>query len=341
MLLRHTGLKPMQHNPILIASPLAKQGAKVQGARRLLVVMIPAHNEVDNIEEVVEGVAALREQLTESGFTLKIIVVDDGSADETGLAAQSAGADRIVTHKKNRGLGAAVRSGLSVAHEECADIVVKIDADLQHSSVDILSVIQPIAAGDADLVYGERFSKIAYQMPIIRKLGNIAFRGLMRWLTKWPIKDSQPGIFAASKEYLEIFDIPGDYNYTQQLLVDAYLKGMRFSQVPVEFRQRRAGRSFVSLIYPLKVLPQIILVIAMSKPMKIFGTCGALSVLVGTTVFAIQFAQWLFGISHKPVVNVNLVLGTVLFGVQMLFFGILAKLVVLTRLPRIRTAVAQ
>ena len=171
-------------------------------------------------------------------------------------------------------------------------------------------------------------------MPLVRRVGNLLFRALMRWLTKWPIQDSQPGIFAVNADYLAVYDVPGDYNYTQQILLDAYLKSMRFAQVQVNFDQRRAGKSFISLLYPFKVLPQIVLVITMSKPMKIFGTVGGLFLLFATTMFTVQVAQWALGFSEKVVENAILVLGTGLFGLQMLFFGILAKLVVLTRSPR-------
>ena len=318
-----------------VAAPLPTPMERVPqaGTERLLVVAIPAYNEAANIDQAIRGVASLRPRLQERGLRLKVIVVNDGSADGTAQAAEAAGVDRVVTHRQNLGLGAAVRSGLNAAAQEGADVFVKIDADLQHNPEDILAVIAPIVSGDADLVYGERFSKISYKMPIMRRWGNVAFRGLMRWLTKWPIQDSQPGIFAVSGDYLEVYDIPGDYNYTQQILLDAYLKGMRFAQVSVDFEPRRAGKSFISLLYPFKVLPQIILVIAMTKPMKIFGACGVLFLLLGITVFAVQFGQWLLGAADKPVANVNLVLGASLFGLQMLFFGILAKLVILTR-PR-------
>jgi glycosyltransferase involved in cell wall biosynthesis len=298
------------------------------------MIIIPAYNEAANIQQAVRGVCSLRPRFFERGLTLKVIVINDGSADGTGEAAEAAGADCVITHRKNLGLGAAVRSGLEAAAAENADVLLKMDADLQHNPEDILSVIDPILAGDADLVFGERFSKISYRMPASRRLGNIAFRGLMRWLTKWPIQDSQPGIFAVSGDYLKIFDIPGDYNYTQQILLDAYLKGMRFAHVSVDFNRRRAGESFISLLYPFKVLPQIVLVIAMAKPMMIFGTCGILFLLLGGTLFTVQIGRWLLGLAEKPVTSVNLVLGSSLFGLQMLFFGILAKLVVLTRSHR-------
>jgi glycosyltransferase involved in cell wall biosynthesis len=323
----------MQHN-LPVSPPLAGRASPAQAREtRLLVVAIPAFNEVENVRHVIRGVLSLRDRLLERGVKLKVVVINDGSVDETARAAEEAGADQVVTHHKNLGLGAAVRSGLDAAAADGADICLKIDADLQHNPNDILSVIDPILANEADLVYGERFSKISYKMPLIRRLGNRAFRVFMRWLTKWPIEDSQPGIFAVNRDYLQVYDIPGDYNYTQQILIDAYLKGMRFSQVSVEFEPRRAGKSFVSLIYPFKVLPQIVLVIAMTKPMKIFGTCGMLFLLFGTALFAFQLGQWMLGLTDKPVTNVNLVLGASLFGLQMVFFGILAKLVVLTR-PR-------
>jgi glycosyltransferase involved in cell wall biosynthesis len=300
---------------------------------RLLVVMIPAYNEAETISQTILDVLALRPVLAHRNLQLKVLVIDDGSRDATASLACDAGADGIITHHQNLGLGAAVRSGLEAAAQQKADIFLKIDADLQHNPTDIIAVADPILRNEADLVYGERFSKISYKMPLVRRVGNSAFRALMRWLTKWPIKDSQPGIFAVSNVYLSVHDVPGNYNYTQQILLDAYLKGMRFAQVPVEFNQRRAGRSFVSLSYPFRVLPQILLVLAMSKPMKIFGTCGFTFLFFGTSVFVFELCRWLFGYSEKPIMNVNLVLGTCLFGLQTLFFGILAQLVVLTR-PR-------
>ena len=63
----------------------------------------------------------------------------------------------------------------------------------------------------------------------------------MRWLTDWPLKDSQPGIFAVNKTFLKNFYLPGDYNYTQQILLDAYHRNLRFSHVFVSFNKRKEG----------------------------------------------------------------------------------------------------
>jgi hypothetical protein len=158
----------------------------------------------------------------------------------------------------------------------------------------------------------------------------------MQWLTKWPVEDSQPGVFACNRAYLAVFDIPGDYNYTQQILLDAFLKGMRFSQVPVSFHERKTGESFVSFKYPFRVLRQIIVVVAISKPMKIFGAIGSAFILLSIFVFLFQILEWMLGRTSKPVENVNLVMGAGLFGFQMFTLGILAKLIVITRTPHRR-----
>ena len=154
----------------------------------------------------------------------------------------------------------------------------------------------------------------------------------MRKLTGWPLKDSQPGIFCIGPAYAAIFNLPGDYNYTQQILLDAYLKNMRFAHVDVAFRKRVTGKSFITLKYPFRVLPQILMVLASVKPMRIFFPIGMFFLLLGVAVFCYEFGEWLFvaGID-KPVRSVNLVMGSSLFGLQTIFFGILAELIIKTR----------
>ena len=298
------------------------------GEQRLVAVVVPAFDEAERIGETVAALRALEPALGALDCRLRVLVVDDGSTDGTGGLATAAGADRVLRHRRNQGLGAAVRTGLAGARTEGADFVVKFDADLQHDPADVPAVLAPLFADEADLVYGSRFERLAYRMPLVRRVGNVAFTRLMRWLTGWPLRDSQPGIFALSRTYLEVFRLPGDYNYTQQLLLDAYHKGMRFAHVPVAFRERTTGRSFVSLRYPLKALPQIGMVLVGVRPMKVFGPIGLGFMTVAGAVFGVEIALWFAGVAHKPVEHVNLVLGAGLFGLQTLFFGVLAQLIV-------------
>jgi glycosyltransferase involved in cell wall biosynthesis len=295
---------------------------------RLLVVIVPAFDEA---ERIAEALAALRETapaLAALGCELRIYVVDDGSRDKTGQLALEHGAHRVLRHRRNLGLGAAVRTGLAAARVDGAELVVKLDADLQHDPAEIPELLAPLLADEADLVYGSRFERLQYRMPFLRRIGNVVFTRLMRWMTGWPLRDSQPGIFALNRTYLELFRLPGDYNYTQQILLDAYQKGMRFAHVPVTFRARTTGRSFVSLRYPFKALPQIVMVLVGVKPMKLFAPMGLAFIGVAAGVFAVELGLWFAGRAPKPVEHVNLVLGGGLFGLQTLFFGILAQLIV-------------
>jgi len=293
-----------------------------------LAIIVPAYNEGTTIAETVLALKSIKSKLLESGIRQTIYVVDDGSKDETAEEAVSAGVDKLVTHKLNKGLGAAVRSGLEAAHNDGADICVKFDADLQHDPFDILRLIEPLINDDADIVYGHRFNGIEYKMPFIRRAGNIVFSRLMKFLTGWPLKDSQPGIFAVTKEYTKSFYLPGDYNYTQQILLDAFHKGMRFQHVDVTFKKRETGKSFISLKYPLKVLPQILMVIVGVRPLFVFAPVGFLFLTLAFGLSCWEIAEWGFGITDKPIVHVNAIMGLSFFGMQALFFGLLAHLVV-------------
>jgi glycosyltransferase involved in cell wall biosynthesis len=299
---------------------------------RLLVVVIPAYNEEARIGDTITSLRSHLPEVASMGFETRILVVDDGSSDATRRIADGAGVDQIVRHRVNQGLGAAVRSGLEAAFRAGADIAVKFDADLQHDPSDIGDLVRPILDDEADIVYGNRFERIDYEMPLHRRWGNRVFTRLMRWLTGWPIRDGQPGIFAVDRVYLERFHIPGDYNYTQQILLDAYHKGMRFASVPVSFRKRETGRSFVSFRYPFKVLPQIFWLLVGVRPMRIFGTIGGLFIAIATAVMIWDYWHFLDGSYSQPIQHVNAVLGTGLLGLQTFFFGVLAQLIV--RNPR-------
>ena len=130
-----------------------------------------------------------------------------------------------------------MRTGIRAGLDHGCDLSLKFDADLQHDPNDIIAVIEPLLKNDTDIVYGNRFNKLEYRMPLVRRAGNIVFTWLMRRLTGWPILNSQPQAYLLStKNIWRLLTLPGDYNYTQQLLINAYLSKMRI----------RSGRRFFS-----------------------------------------------------------------------------------------------
>jgi glycosyltransferase involved in cell wall biosynthesis len=219
---------------------------------KLLAVVVPARDEEATIGELLERVASVRVP----GYELRPIVVDDGSTDRTAEIARKRGAV-VVRHPHNRGLGAAVRTGLRAAVETGASTIAYLDADLEYYPEDIPRLVAPILAGRADYVLGSRFLGGVRGMRLQRRLGNYAFTALLMLLTRRRISDGQTGMRAFSREAASQAEIIHDYNYAQILTLDLLRKGFRMEEVPIRYRVREHGVSFVNWRYPAKVLPAI------------------------------------------------------------------------------------
>ena len=220
-----------------------------------LAVVIPAKDEEATIGELLERISRVRV----AGCALRCVVVDDGSTDRTGEIARQMGA-RVVRHPENRGLGAAVRSGLRAAVEGGASAVAYLDADLEYFPEDIPRLLEPVLSGRADYVLGSRFlgePRGPRRMKLHRRLGNLAFTSLLVLLTGHRITDGQTGMRAFSREAADRAEIVHDYNYAQVLTLDLLRKGFRMEEVGIRYRVREHGESFIGWSYPAKVLPAI------------------------------------------------------------------------------------
>ncbi len=311
--------------PAKLANPV-----RTTGAMPLVVVFIPALNEEEKIGEVITTVKKLYADPKKLGFRIQVVVVDDGSTDGTVAAAEKSGADRIISHPRNLGLGAATRTGLKMAHQLRADVALKLDADFQHDPEDIAKVIRPILEKRAHIVYGSRFAgKIHYKMPLIRRWGNRFFTWLMRRLTGWPITDAQTGLMVYSREYLADFNMPGDYNPPHQTLIDAFHRNLTYAEVPVEFHPRTTGKSFVSLKYPMKALPQMVRTLMLVCPLKVFVPAGIFFLCSGVAVGCVEGI--LYSLGKMSTMHDASIAVLIIFGVQCLFFGLLADLIIMKK----------
>jgi len=292
-----------------------------------VIVFIPALNEEETIAEAIDKTKELYpEEATRSkGYFVELLVVNDGSTDRTEEIAKKKGV-RIISHPKNLGLGAATRTAMQSAYDFGAYVAVKLDADLQHDPLDIEKVITPILENKADICWGSRFAgKINYKMPFVRLAGNRFFTWLMNKLTDYEISDAQTGMMAYGKKYMEVFELFGNYNPPQQLLIDASCKHMRYAEVAVVFNERTQGTSFVSLKYPFKVITNIVRVLIYANPIKVFGNIG-LSIMALSVIICVL---WLTDvISVFPDTTVILLFISAL---QILLFGILADILIKRR----------
>ena len=252
-----------------------------------LLAIVPAWNEEKSIAEVLDGLQACAGRLAGQGIGLSVCVIDDGSTDGTAEAARRAGADCILTHRSNRGVGAAVRSGLARARDGGFDLAVKLDADGQHDPADIPALIAPILEDRADLVFGNRFpphdlpyaagaplGKCGFPLPdamAVVRLADPGFAG--RHVRREPRLSRQ--VLSARRLQLHPAGIARCLAQGNAVCPDA-------DRLPRA--HEKAGVSFISFKYPFKVLPQILLLLVMVRPLKVFLPLAGLFLAVACWV---------------------------------------------------------
>ena len=214
---------------------------------RPVAVIVPAYNEAENLPDTLARIPRHRVP------KLKLIVVDDGSSDGTAQVSRRHGADVVITHARNRGLGAALRTGLAAANELDAQAAVYVDADGEYPPEQIPDLLEPIIAGNADYVLGSRYLGKREGQRVDRLLGNLVFTGLLCLFTGRRITDGQTGFRAFSRQALVCAEIIHDYNYAQVLTLDLLKKGMRMQEVPITYSRRTRGKSFIGPKYLWRV----------------------------------------------------------------------------------------
>lgn len=183
-------------------------------------IVMPAHNEERSIGGVLDALRA-------EGWT-NVIVVDDGSRDLTAEIARSKGAI-VISHPKNMGLGAALRTGLGAARERGADRVVTFDADGQHDPKAVGRLLD--ALDGADIVIGIRQH---LGIPLHKRLGNFGLN-FITYLLSGAFTDSQSGSRAFNRRALEAIRIRSDrYEVSSEIIIQAKRLGLRLGSVPVK-----------------------------------------------------------------------------------------------------------
>ena len=278
-------------------------------------VIVPALNEALNIDAVVRA-------LRDAAPWREIIVVDDGSTDGTGDAAEAAGAV-VVRHPYNKGNGAAVKSGLRRA---AGDFVLVVDGDGQHRAADALRLVEPLA--QFELVVGARSA--ASQATAGRRAGNAVLNRIASYLTDRPIPDLTSGFRAARRDCLLEFIhlIPNTFS-TPTTTTLAFLKaGYSVQFVPIDAAQRQ-GQSKIRLGRDGARFFLILLkVITIFSPLRIF-----VPISVATFALGAAYAIWTI-IRQSHVTNSSVLL--ILSSVVILLIGLVSEQIAALRFERPR-----
>jgi glycosyltransferase involved in cell wall biosynthesis len=218
-----------------------------------IVLFLPARNEAENVAGVLARVPP-----DIAGHPVVPLVIDDGSTDATTMTAEAAGAD-VVTMPAPSGLGAAVRRGLAEAVARGAAAIAFCDADGEYAPEELERLVAPILDGDADYVVGSRFAGGDRRMRPHRWLGNRLLTVALSVLVGRRLTDGQSGYRAMSAQAAAAAHIVHDYNYAQVLTIDLLSRGFRYAEVPISYRFRTNGRSFVRLVpYLGNVVPAVV-----------------------------------------------------------------------------------
>jgi hypothetical protein len=213
-------------------------GPHIGALGRTLAVVV-ARDEEAAIGAVVRGIPA-----EACGLAVDVLLVDDGSRDATPKIAREQGA-RVHSHPVTRGLGAALRTGLEIARDEGYAAAVYLDGDGEYDPADFERVLDPIARGRADYVLGSRFLGSRDGMSWHRTLANRMTSALLGLLMETVASDGQTGYRALSARALGAARIGHDYNYAQVLTLSLWGHGIEPVEVPIRYRRRTSGRSFV------------------------------------------------------------------------------------------------
>jgi glycosyltransferase involved in cell wall biosynthesis len=216
------------------------------------IAIVPARNEAAAIGGVLDELRAFDP-------ALDVVVVDDGSSDGTAAIARARGA-AVVRLPFNLGIGGAVQTGFKYALEHSYDEAVRLDGDGQHIPAELPKLIEPLEAGEADIVVGSRFAagNGEYRPPLARRAGISFFARVVSLLVRQRVTDTTSGFQAVSRRGIALFaaDYPHDYPEVEATVM-VHKHRLRLAEVHVAMREREHGRSSInalrSIYYVLKV----------------------------------------------------------------------------------------
>jgi glycosyltransferase involved in cell wall biosynthesis len=247
-----------------------------------ILVAIPAFNEASAVTSVIAGIP----QSLPGAHSVEILVVDDGSTDDTVKLVKAQGRARVISHLKNRGVGAAFHTAVDYAWESDAAVLVTIDADGQFNPADIPQLVAPILDHSADFVTASRFidSRLVPQMPKVKLWGNRVVSRLISLLVGCKYHDVSCGFRAYSREAFLRLNLFGKFTYTQEVFLDLSFKGLRIKEVPLPVKYFPGRRSRVAgnvLTYAWKISNIVLASMRDYRPLQFFGLFGALVFAVG------------------------------------------------------------
>ena len=247
-----------------------------------ITIGIPAYNEEKNIASIITKL---------KNITDSIIVCDDGSSDMTSEISKNLGAI-VISHKKNMGYGAAIRTIFQKSVELDSDILVTFDADGQHRIDDVNKILQPLENNEADIVIGSRFLDNESKVPNYRKIGIKVITQVTNASLKKKLTDSQSGFRAYNKQALtQISPSEMGMGISTEILIKASNKGLRIAEIPITILYHDGTSTHNPVSHGTSVLISTIKFTSIEHPLKFYGIPSIIFLIIGSafTYSAIQY----------------------------------------------------
>ncbi len=290
-----------------------------------LIIQIPCYDEADTLPQTVDALPRAIPGID----TIEYLVIDDGSRDETASIARRVGVHHVVQHTTNRGLANTFATGLDACLQRGADIIVNTDADNQYDGGDIVTLVEPILDGRADLVIGDRgVATLELFSP---------FKRAMQRLGSWVVSqaagvstpDATSGFRAFTRETAMRTLVLSTYSYTLETLIQAGARGATVEFVPVHTnaptRPSRLMRSMSHFISSSSVT--IVRAYMLYRPLRVFSTLGLLSVLGGLLIGIRFLFFYMSGQGSGHIQSLILTAILLIIGFMVFLIGLVADLV--------------
>lgn len=288
-----------------------------------VTVQIPCYNESETIPGVLRDIKSCYPS------EINVVVIDDGSTDNTAEIAVAAGADFVLKHSINKGLAEAFRTGIEHAYKTGADILINMDGDHQYPARYIPDLVKPILEGEADIVIGNRqTSTIEHFSPLKRLLQWVGTRSVSLLLGEPNIKDAVSGFRAYNRTAMREINVIGKFSYVLDTIIQAKVKGLRLASVDITTNPpTRPSRLFRSSFHHIrKSAMDIIRVYAMYRGMRFFFWVGIVFLFLGSVPMVRFLLSYLAGRGDGMVQSLIFGAMFIIISAVMFALGIIADL---------------
>ena len=290
-----------------------------------LIIQIPCLNEEETLPVTLRDLPRELE-----GFdVVEWLIIDDGSTDRTIEVAREHGVDHIVRLTNNKGLASGFQAGLDAALKLGADVIVNTDADNQYYGGDVVKLVEPILAGNADMVVGDRGVDTIEHFSATKKALQRLGSWVVRRVSGTSITDATSGFRAYNREAALQLAVVDNFTYTLESLIQAGKMLVAVDEVAIETNpQTRESRLFASTgAYVRRNAPAILRIYTRYEPLRVFASAGLLVLVLAVAAWLPFLIDWIFNGDSTGHVQ-SLILGAVLFiaAVQLFALGVIGDL---------------